>query len=158
MSVLPVTSGSDNTILRAISEPVRRVDKKLEELMRDMHDTMEFEDGIGIAAPQVGVNLRLALVKLNPGTKNQNIIVIINPVIVSHSDDKESAEEGCLSLRRMWGSVPRYTHVTVQYFNKKMEKVSLALMGLNARIVQHEVDHLDGKLFIDRAEGEVREE
>jgi len=98
------------------------------------------------------------LVKLNPGTKNENIVTMINPEIITHSVKKESAEEGCLSLRRKWGSVPRWVSLTVQFYNKKMEKVTLALTDLNARIVQHEVDHLDAKLFIDRVEGEVREE
>lgn len=155
---LPITSGADNTILRTISSPIKAMDKKLQKLITDMHITMDAEDGIGIAAPQVGVNLRLALAKLNPGTKNELVIVMINPEILTHTDKKESNEEGCLSLRGKWGSVPRYQSLTVQFFNKKMEKVTLALKGLNARIIQHEIDHLDGKLFIDRVEGEIRQE
>ncbi len=155
---LPITSGADNTILRTISSPIKAMDKKLQKLITDMHITMDAEDGIGIAAPQVGVNLRLALAKLNPGTKDELVIVMINPEILTHTDKKESNEEGCLSLRGKWGSVPRYQSLTVQFFNKKMEKVTLALKGLNARIIQHEIDHLDGKLFIDRVEGEIRQE
>ncbi len=158
MPRLPVTSGADNPILRALSKEVKTVDRKLLKLIKDMHITMDEEDGIGIAAPQVDVNLRLALAKLNPGTKNELVIVMINPVILSHGKEKISNEEGCLSLRRKWGSVPRWTALTVQFFNKKMEKVTLALTDLNARIIQHEIDHLDGKLFIDRVEGEVRDE
>ncbi len=158
MTRLPITSGAHNEILRTVSSPVKTVDKKLLKLINDMRETMDLEDGIGIAASQVGVNLRLALVKLNPGTKNENIVTMINPEIITHSVKKESAEEGCLSLRRKWGSVPRWVSLTVQFYNKKMEKVTLALTDLNARIVQHEVDHLDAKLFIDRVEGEVREE
>lgn len=158
MARLPITSGADNTVLRTVSSPVKSVDKKLQKLINDMHVTMDAEDGIGIAAPQVDVNLRLALAKLNPGTKNELVIVMINPEILTHAKSQESNEEGCLSLRGKWGSVPRYTSLTVQFFNKKMEKVTLALKGLNARIIQHEIDHLDGKLFIDRVEGEIREE
>ena len=155
---LPITSGADNTILRTISSPIKAMDKKLQKLITDMHVTMDAEDGIGIAAPQVGVNLRLALAKLNPGTKNELVIVMINPEILTHAKSQESNEEGCLSLRGKWGSVPRYQSLTVQFFNKKMEKITLALKGLNARIIQHEIDHLDAKLFIDRVEGEVRVE
>lgn len=158
MARLPITSGAENKILRTISSPVVRVDKKLEKLIRDMQVTMNLEDGIGIAAPQVDVNLRLALAKLNPGTKNELVITMINPVILTHGREKVSNEEGCLSLRGKWGNVPRYESLTVQFFNKKMEKVVLALTDLNARIIQHEIDHLDAKLFIDRVEGEIREE
>ena len=155
---LPITSGADNSILRTVSAPIKKVDRLLEKLIRDMHETMNLADGIGIAAPQVGVNFRLALAKLNPGTKHENVIVMINPEILTHSRDKASHEEGCLSLRGKWGSVPRFTSLTVMFFNKKMEKVVLSLDGLNARIIQHEIDHLDAKLFIDRVVGEVREE
>lgn len=158
MARLPITSGADNTILRTVSKSVKSVDKKLLKLIGDMHVTMNAEDGIGIAAPQVGVNLRLALAKLNPGTKHENVIVMINPEILTHTDDKETNEEGCLSLRGKWGGVPRWANLTVQFYNKKMEKVVLALSELNARIIQHEIDHLDGKLFIDRVVGEIREE
>ncbi len=158
MARLPITSGADNTILRTVSSVVTSVDKKLLKLIGDMRTTMDEEDGIGIAAPQVGVNLRLALAKLNPGTKNENVIVMINPEILNHVDTRETNEEGCLSLRGKWGSVPRYQSLTVQFFNKKMEKITLALTDLNARIIQHEVDHLDAKLFIDRVVGKVREE
>ena len=84
--------------------------------------------------------------------------VMINPVILKHVEVKEEHEEGCLSLRKKWGSVARWKSLTVQFYTKKMEKVVLALDGLNARIIQHEVDHLNGALFIDRVVGEVREE
>lgn len=158
MARLPITSGAENEILRTVSKPVKHVDKKLEKLIRDMRETMDKEDGIGIAAPQVGVNLRLALAKLNPGGENETIITMINPEILTHAREKEENDEGCLSLRKKWGAVPRYQSLTVQFFNKKMERVTLALTSLNARIIQHEIDHLDGKLFIDRVVGEVREE
>lgn len=158
MARLPITSGADNTILRTVSSPVKTVDKKLLKLISDMHVTMDLEDGIGIAAPQVGVNLRLALAKLNPGTKNENVIVMINPEILTHTEKKELGDEGCLSLRKKWGSVPRWHSLTVQFFDKKMQKITLALTDLNARIIQHEIDHLDGMLFIDRVEGGVRDE
>jgi peptide deformylase len=134
------------------------MDAVLKKLIRDMRETMDIEDGIGIAAPQVGVNIRMALAKLNPGTNHENIIVMINPEIIKHAEEKEEHEEGCLSLRKKWGKVPRWTSLTVKYHNQKMESVALGLDGLNARIIQHEIDHLDGKLFIDRVVGEVREE
>lgn len=158
MARLPITSGSDNEILRTVCKPIKRVDKMLEKLIRDMRETMDEEDGIGIAANQVGVNLRLALAKLNPGSDHETVIVMINPEILTHAREKEENEEGCLSLRKKWGAVARYQSLTVQFYNKKMEKVTLSLTGLNARIIQHEIDHLDAKLFIDRVVGEVREE
>ncbi len=153
-----ITSGADNEILRTVCKPIKNVDKTLEKLIRDMRETMDEEDGIGIAANQVGVNLRLALAKLNPGSDHETVIVMINPEILTHAREKEENEEGCLSLRKKWGAVPRYQSLTVKFYNAKMEKITLALTGLNARIIQHEIDHLDAKLFIDRVVGEVREE
>ncbi|MEK7545139.1 MAG: peptide deformylase [Patescibacteria group bacterium] len=147
---IPITSGLDNSILREVSKPVKKVDEALVELIADMHVTMKKEQGIGIAAPQVGVNLRLALAKLNPSAKKPNIIVMINPEITKRSMREQTDQEGCLSLREMWGSVARSESLTVTYRDADWEEMTLDLHGLNARIIQHEVDHLDGILFWDR--------
>jgi len=151
VSILPVQKGPKNKILRTESKPVKRVDKKLKKLIKDMEDTMFDLNGVGIAAPQVGVNLRLALARLNVDTKNEIIVALINPVISNESKEMVDMEEGCLSLPGKWGSTPRYESLTVTFENLKGDKHTLFLEGFNARVIQHEVDHLNAGLFIDRA-------
>lgn len=153
-----ITSGLDHPILREISKPVGKVDEALLQLIADMHVTMKKEEGIGIAAPQVGVNLRLALAKLNPSAKKPNIIVMINPVITKRSMREATDQEGCLSLRGMWGNVARSESLTVTYRDAEWKEVTLELKDLNARIIQHEVDHLDAVLFWDRVKEEPSSE
>lgn len=152
MAILPVTKGAENPILRALSAPVRRFDKKLKKLIQDMEDTMFDLNGVGIAAPQVGVNLKLALARLNVDTKHETILIIANPEIITTSEDMTDMEEGCLSLPKQWGNVGRHASLTVTFQNIKGERLTLHLEGFNARVIQHEVDHLNGKLFIDRAD------
>ncbi len=143
---LPITSGKDNPILRAPSKPVLKMTKKILKLLRDMEETMFAENGVGIAAPQVGVNLTMALMLID----QKRVTAIINPKIVAHSSEKEEGEEGCLSLRGQWGKVERFTEVVIEFLTPLMEKRTLKLSGFNARIAQHETDHLNGILFIDR--------
>ena len=148
---MQVIQGADNTILRAVSKPVAKVTADLRSFAQEMTKTMAAENGVGIAAPQVGRNIRMAIVKLNPGEKNEIIFPIINPEILELSEELEDGEEGCLSLRGMWGKVRRASRVLFRYKNLRNQEQTLELYGFNARIIQHEVDHLDGKLFIDRA-------
>ena len=157
MAILPVTKGADNPILRTASSPVKKIDKKLKKLAQDMADTMMELNGVGIAAPQVGVNLQLALARLNVDTKREVLLVLINPEILQNSEHALDMEEGCLSLPGKWGSVPRGDSLTVTFQNLKGEQQTLHLEEFNARIIQHEVDHLNGMLFIDRAK-KVKEE
>jgi peptide deformylase len=149
--ILEVEKGPKNKILRTESKPVTKVDKKLKKLIKDMEDTMFELNGVGIAAPQVGINLRLALARLNVDTKNELIIPLINPVISNKSKEMVDMEEGCLSLPKKWGSTPRHVSLTVTFETLKGDKQTLFLEDFNARIIQHEVDHLNAGLFIDRA-------
>ena len=147
---LIIETGQDNETLRKKSEPVRQIDKKTLKLLKEMGESMKEEKGVGLAAPQVGENIRMILVLLN----NKNLIPMINPVITVHSDETEVGEEGCLSLPGIWGNVKRYKEITVQYQNEKGEKQILKLECFNARVVQHEIDHLDGILFTDYLDAE----
>ena len=149
-TIVPVTSGLKNPVLRKISKHVESLTPEIQKLIADMHATMKKEQGIGIAAPQIGVNLRVALAKLNPATKQEKIITMINPAIISRSMQMEIGEEGCLSLRGKWGKVERSLHLRVRFFDEKWKTHELHLESLNARIIQHEIDHLDGVLFWDR--------
>lgn len=157
MAKLPVTKGADNSVLRTVSAPVKKIDKKLKKLVQDMVDTMMDLNGVGIAAPQVGVNLQLAVARLNVDTKQEALLVIINPEITDFEEFTLDMEEGCLSLPGKWGSVPRYSSLTVTFQTLKGDQQTLHLEAFNARVIQHEVDHLNGKLFIDHCK-KVKEE
>lgn len=142
---LKIVTGNDNPILRAVSKPVTDITKKTVKLIRDMADAMELEKGVGIAAPQVGENVRIFLALLD----NKKLVAMINPEFLGHSETMTDGEEGCLSLPGEWGQVPRHTEVTLRFTDLKGRENTLKLKDFNARIVQHEMDHLDGILFTD---------
>lgn len=150
MAVLPLTQGVENPILRTVSKPVKNIDKKIKKLVDDMIDTMEDADGLGIAAPQVGVNLRIYIARLNYNTNNEMIVPMINAELVELSRETDDEEEGCLSIPKKFGVVNRSKTVTVRYRDIKNREVTLHLDGLNARIMQHEMDHLNATLIADR--------
>ncbi|MBN2096026.1 peptide deformylase [Candidatus Peregrinibacteria bacterium] len=147
---LVIETGQDNQILRRKSEPIKTIDKKILRLLKEMEKSMKEEKGVGLAAPQVGRNVRMILVLLN----NKNLIPMINPEIIDHSDKTEVGEEGCLSLPGIWGNVERYHEITVKYLDEKGTDRILKLEGFNARVVQHEIDHLNGILFTDYLDAE----
>ena len=114
MAIRGIQTGLNNPILRAKSSEVEKLTPEVKRLIRDMYDTIHL-DGIGLAAPQVGENLRVILVTLNPGTKKEDTITLINPVITFFSPKVEIAEEGCLSLPNYFGNVCRSLEVIVQF-------------------------------------------
>ena len=146
-SMLEIIYGADNPILRKKSVPVKTIDKKLVKYIKEMKVAMKKAKGVGLAAPQVGNNIRLALV-----TINKKVMPIINPEIISKSEEIELGEEGCLSLPGVWGKVNRHKAITLKYQDEKGDEKILKLKDFNARVVQHEIDHLDGILFIDYLE------
>jgi peptide deformylase len=135
--------------LRYVSKPIRRVDADFRKLVREMFDLMYASNGIGLAANQVDLPLRLFLVNLAAKPGDGEELVFINPVL-SHHKGSDEAEEGCLSLPGMYGPVIRPKTVRVQAYNLRGEEVKADLSGLLARCVQHEYDHIDGVLFPDR--------
>ena len=147
---LKIQTGTENEILRQKSKSVNSVDKKILKFIKDMEKFMKKSKGIGLAAPQVGVGKRIILVTLG----EKKVVPMVNPEILTHSDITEFAEEGCLSIPGKWGQVRRYKEITVQFLDKKNQSKTLKLDGLNARIVQHEIDHLDGILFTDYLDAE----
>jgi peptide deformylase len=153
--IIEIQIGRDNPILRQLSTPVRTFDKKLKKLVKDMGETMLAKDGVGLAAPQIGINKRLLVLNFQLDKKNTRPIGIINPSIINSSRDLSEAEEGCLSLPGENARVIRPARVTVEFQNENGNSQILELTGLNARAVQHEIDHLDGILFVDRAEGRI---
>lgn len=118
----------------------------IKSLIPQMKETMVMADGIGLAAPQIGKNIRLICINTENGP-----IVAINPKTTNKSFFKEWGEEGCLSVPGIYGNVKRHKNITVEYFNESGGKVKIKAKGLFARVFQHEIDHLDGLLFIDLA-------
>lgn len=135
--------------LRHRSKPVRRVDDELLRIVREMFDLMYASHGIGLAANQVDLPLRLFIVNLSAAPGEGEELVFINPVLSKPKGNDES-QEGCLSFPELYGPVTRPKQISVQAYNLRGEEVRGTLNGLLARVVQHEYDHLDGVLFIDR--------
>jgi len=138
-----------NEILRKISADVTPGDlntKEFKTLFEDMVLTMIQKDGVGLAAPQIGKNIRIIVVNTKNGP-----IGMANPVLTKKSWSQEWGEEGCLSVPKTFGKVRRHKKVSCTYFNEKGQKKKVVARGFFARILQHEIDHLDAILFIDKA-------
>ena len=142
MSILDIRVLGD-PILREDTEPVGDITDGLRALARDMFDTMYLAKGIGLAAPQVGRSERLAVIDVE-----DQRFVIINPEVI-HAEGKAKAEEGCLSIPDVYGDVERPAKVRVRATNLDGRQFEVEAEGLLARCLQHEIDHLHGKLFID---------
>ncbi|MBU0577892.1 peptide deformylase [Patescibacteria group bacterium] len=150
--ILNIETGRDNPILRKESDGVKEITKKTIKLIKDMEETMVVAKGAGLAAPQVGINVRIILITLD----NKKILTLINPKIISASDKTAVDEEGCLSLPGEWGKVRRPFEITVQFQTIKGRQLVMKFDNFEAREIQHEIDHLDGVLFVDHlGEGDI---
>lgn len=150
-----IEKGDANEILRAVSLPVGASEfHNYKKLVDDMlkHIRNPKNGGVGLAAPQVGVNKRIIIVSLMKDYDdiNYRTIAMINPVVTGHSEATTCDQEGCLSLPGESGDVVRWAEIDVEFYNIEGRKFALHLDNLAARIVQHEIDHLDGILFTDR--------
>jgi len=152
MAIKEVLRMGDARLLRQ-AEEVRAFDtSELHDLLTDMRDTMRDMDGVGLAAPQIGVNLRVVMFEVNrnpryPDAETVPQTVLINPVLTPLSDSMEEGWEGCLSVPGMRGLVPRYAHLRYQGRNEYGALIDRTVNGFHARVVQHECDHLDGILY-----------
>ncbi len=153
-------------VLRTRAQKVRSFTPRLQELIDDMIETMRAAPGVGLAAPQVGVSQRVIVVEYGEGDeadsaeaepdeaaarKPPTLHVVINPEIVRHSAETVTANEACLSVPGYFGEVARYRTVTIRGLNRHGRPIRLKVSDWLARIFQHEIDHLDGVLYIDRA-------
>jgi len=136
--------------LRRVSKPLRRVDGDLRRKIREMFDLMYSAKGIGLAANQVDLPLRLFIVNLEADPQAGEEMVFINPVLSLPRGGSDEAEEGCLSLPGLYGQVVRPKQVRINAYSLSGKEIETDVTGLFARCVQHEVDHLDGVLFPDR--------
>ena len=133
-------------VLRSVSRPVEKITPRTIQLLDDMIETMRAADGVGLAAPQVGVLRRIVVIE----TPDEGLIELINPKIIAYAGEQRS-EEGCLSIPGKFGITVRPMHVTVRAMNRKGETFEMNGSGLLAKAFCHEIDHLDGKLYIDCA-------
>lgn len=144
--------------LRRVAEPVADLrDPDLARLVRDMVETMDDAGGVGLAAPQVHDSRRVIVFRLPearvtgaPGDEADGVQVLINPVVEPLGDDVESGWEGCLSIPGLRGDAPRWARIRYRGFDADGSPVAREASGFHARVVQHEVDHLDGVLYLDR--------
>ena len=137
-----------NELLRQISKPVKKVDKDEQKLMDDMMDTMYDANGIGLAAIQIGIPKRIIVIDLSRDEK-KNPLYFVNPEIVSRSEVDATYEEGCLSVPDQFAEIERPNACEVEYLDYDGKKQVLKADGLLATCIQHEMDHLEGILFID---------
>jgi peptide deformylase len=135
-------------VLRQRAEPVAGVTDEIRRLIEDMFDTMYAEEGVGLAAPQVGVSQRVIVV--DSREPDEPPFALINPHILAVSEDAERGEEGCLSIPGLKEIVERPASVRVEGLSRDGERTIIEAHGLLARILQHEIDHIDGILFVDR--------
>ncbi len=164
MAVRPIVTYPDNPILLRRARAVTRVNRRVQRLIDDMLETLHDAAGAGLAAPQVGVGQRVIVVDVGPGaseegsagqrpsapsTAGQGAIVLVNPEIVA-AEGEQVGLEGCLSLPDLVGEVPRAERVVVKGLDRRGEPATVEAEGFLARALQHEVDHLDGILFVAR--------
>lgn len=140
-------------VLKKIAEPVETIDAEIRRLLDDMAQTMYESNGVGLAAPQVGVSKRVVVIDVGEG-----LIELINPEIV-RTEGSMKGTEGCLSVPGMSGEVERFANVSVKYLSRRGKQQRILAKGdLLSRCLQHEIDHLEGILFVEKASNLVKEE
>jgi peptide deformylase len=142
-------------ILRQNAKRIARIDQSVRDLAKEMLQTMYSENGIGLAAPQVAINKQMIVIDCQPDNPANPPLVLINPVIKKYSKDLCIGEEGCLSIPRVFLEVVRPRSVEVVFKDESGKQHKLSASGLLARVIQHEMDHLNGVLFVDRVKNSM---
>ena len=144
---------SEHPVLRQKAKKIKRVDASTQKLVDDMLESMREAHGLGLAAPQIGVGLRVLVIEIpeDEEIRGGEQIILINPEILK-AEGEQFGEEGCLSIPGYVGMVRRADQVSVKGLNRKGKEVKIRRSGFPARVLQHEIDHLDGVLFTDRLE------
>ena len=151
--ILPIVSFG-NSILRCKCSPVQE-NQPIEDILKNMYETMYNAQGVGLAAPQVGLDLSIFIIDTTPFCDNENNLIplkkeFINPEIIDYSGKDESFNEGCLSIPGLREDVIRKDQIKIRYFDKNFNEHTEKYEGINSRVIQHEYDHLMGVLFTDR--------
>nr|WP_319571614.1 peptide deformylase [uncultured Draconibacterium sp.] len=149
----PVTVYGD-LLLRKKAKTIEKDHPKLDEIIENMWETMYYSDGVGLAAPQVGLSIRLFVIDASSGADEEPELegfkkVFINPEIIETKGDEWTMNEGCLSLPEIREDVNRPDEVTIKYFDENFEEHTETYKGFAGRVIQHEYDHLEGILFVD---------
>ncbi len=150
MTIRPIRELGD-PVLRTPADPVRAFDRELAALVRDLVETVDHPGRAGLAAPQIGVGARVFSWNIDGVIGH-----VVNPTLTELSEETQDGDEGCLSVPGIWAPTVRAAHAVVEGFDVHGEPVRVEGSGLMARCLQHEVDHLDGKVFLDRLTGEAR--
>lgn len=150
MSILKILK-YPNPILKRKSKSIKNIDAKIKKLISDMIETMHKAPGVGLAAPQVGENIRLIVADTGDGPFS-----LVNPVLKHKNKILQTFEEGCLCLPGIVGPVERPSEVTVEGLDKNGKKVTIEAKGFLATVLQHEIDHLDGIVFIDKVKDKTK--
>ncbi|MGL1893307.1 MAG: peptide deformylase [Spirochaetaceae bacterium] len=153
MDMYKVGFEKEEAVLREVAKPVTEFTTELKELIKDMISFMAEENGVGLAAPQIGLSQRLVVV----GYDDFKPIALINPEIIETSIEVNSYEEGCLSIPGMYAKVTRPEKIKVQAWNERGRPFTIDADGMLATVIQHEIDHLNGVLFIDHLTEKNRE-
>lgn len=148
MAKLPIILLPD-PVLRRVADPIVTIDDEVRRLADDMLETMYKAPGVGLAAPQVGISRRLIVLDVSETDDEKTPFVMINPMIVKRSDKPNVHEEGCLSIPDVRVEIERPAEVTVEFLDREGKRQELAASDLLATCIQHEIDHLDGRLLID---------
>jgi len=135
--------------LRKKSQTVEKINEKIQKLLDDLADTMYNAPGVGLAAPQIGENVRVLVVDISTKEEENSLLELINPAITDSSGTQKS-EEGCLSVPGFYGNITRKKKITVEAVNRDGEKFKIEAEEILSRVLQHEIDHLDGILFFDK--------
>ncbi len=146
MTTLPIVQ-FPNPVLETVCQPIGEITEDIVALAKDMAQTMYEAPGVGLAAPQVGHSIRLVVVDVSEN--KDSLLTLVNPEIIAKSEEMELGEEGCLSLPGIYEKVTRYSEVTVRYTDLTGQQQEKHADGLLAICLQHELDHLDGKVFVD---------
>ena len=145
-------------VLRQVAEPVppdQILSPAIQQFIDDMIETMHEYDGAGLAAPQVHVSKQIVIMEVGPNPRRPNapsipLTVYINPEITPLTDEMEEDWEGCLSVPGLRGRVPRYTKIRLRAYDRQANRIDMAAQGFHARVIQHECDHVQGKVYLDR--------
>ncbi|OQY40642.1 MAG: peptide deformylase [Spirochaetaceae bacterium 4572_7] len=153
MEIYKIGYESQEEVLRSVAQPVTEFDQELKTLIKDMLKEMEDSNGIGLAAPQIGISKRILVV----GSEEIKPMAFINPEIIETSLEENIYEEGCLSVPKMYAKVTRPRRVKVQAWNERGRPFTVEADDLLATVLQHEIDHLNGILFIDHLKDRPKE-
>jgi len=144
-----------NRVLRQPAKRVAKIDTNIRQLAKQMLQTMYSAIGIGLAAPQVGINKQLIVVDCDPDNPHSPPLIMINPEISNYSSQMELSEEGCLSVPKIYLDVARPVQIEVSYKDEQGRAHIIKADGLLSRVIQHEIDHLRGVMFVDRVENQL---